>query len=190
MKAEKEENGNKVQMGQIENKQQDDSFKPKHYTLIRSFFIAAQQITTNLATQSNTHLLSQGLCGSGVQAQLDWVLWLESHQAAIKVSTRTEFSWRLNWEKMHFPTHIVLCSIQFLGTSTESFSFLWAIGQRLPSARIEHQQFLTTWGSPTWPLASSQPAREGENLARWSLKFYIMKSHNHTKSCISIAIFY
>lgn len=51
--------------------------------------IAVEQITTNLATQNTTHLLSHGFGGWGIGVQLSWVLYFNvSWETAIKVSAR------------------------------------------------------------------------------------------------------
>lgn len=50
------------------------------------------------------------------------------------------------------------------GCRTDSFHSLVAVGQRSPSAFSCCPQFLATWGSPSWPLTSSKPARESEKI--------------------------
>ena len=46
------------------------------FVILNLLSIAAEQITTNLVAQSTSQLLSHSLDGSGIWAQLGWVLYL------------------------------------------------------------------------------------------------------------------
>ena len=66
MKAKK---GNKLQVGQIENEQQDDGDKPKHYISNTHFLLLHSRY--HKPRRLKQHTLSHSFCGLGVEVQLD-----------------------------------------------------------------------------------------------------------------------
>lgn len=116
-----------------------------------SFYPAEQQITTKLATENNT----LSFCGSEVQIQFNWVLWLGSHKAAIKVWTWPGFlseaqgSSKPMWllaTFLYLYIYIYLYIFIFISYRYRTVSFKFCTSAR------SCLQFLATW--PSWGCLS------------------------------------
>ena len=111
-----------------------------------------------------THILSHSFCGSGIQAQLSWVLlWLL--QATSKVLAMLSSHLKVQLGKALLPIHSVFGKIQFLGVvglKVLAFDWLLAIlrSQRPPVIPRSCLQFLSIWASPTCQLISSSSKEE------------------------------
>lgn len=159
-------------MGQIENKQQGDRFKSKH-CISNIIFLLLYSKLPHIQQLQATHFNISQLLGSVVLVQHDKVCFAFRISPGQGVSQDRILTWRMNWEMIHFPTHVILCSIQFFAAGTESFNCLLAVGQRLPSVPEGHQQFLHM-GFPKMSCCFTT-SNKREILARWQLKSYIMQ---------------
>lgn len=104
-----------------------------------SFLLLRHKLPQGRGLQ-HLHVLSHGLCGSGIQKQFGWVLCLRSQEAAV---------WRLPWRRVHVPIGVVWAAFSPI---PQCCSLLPppshpAIVQRPP--QLLTMQFLATWTSPT-----------------------------------------
>lgn len=110
-------------------------------------------IATNLAAWNNTYYLTVSVVRSS--AQISWVLWKAAIKMSAKASVLSE-CW-LAHSGWHNSVHY--------SCKTEGFSFLLAVGWRLPLAPRNHPQFHFMWSFPPWPLVPSKPIKERETSA-------------------------
>lgn len=82
--------------------------------------IFRMHITTHLAAERSTYLLSHSSCGSGIGPLLQWL----SYEYSQGVGQGWGLIWRVDWERIHFHVHVIVGRISVSkGCWTEGLSF-------------------------------------------------------------------
>ena len=119
----------------------------KLFTDYKEYYLV---LCNNLHTQclETTYIYNLSFWGSGVWAELNWVLCLESFTGCNEgVSQGRVLIWRSNWGRICLQTHMVLAAISSLKTIRlrDSVSY-WLL------SRPSHQ-FFVMWNSLTCPIS-------------------------------------